>query len=524
MLDSGSGEARIEKISSSGRVPVLSWKSLRILAVLPPLVLAICIALFAVDTPWFDEWDLSPTLIAARTGTLTFGDLWQLYNSHRILIPRLFFIALTGSGFWHPIRSMWASVAVAAATFFLLSKLIRDMVADERRRNALLFFASVVVFSLNQHENWYWGFQLSWYLCNFFVIAAIAAALKWRQSAAGISAAAFLVVCACLCAAHEFAGWVAILPCLKNRRQILLWSFLALIAAAVYVGGQHLVPARENSLWSLLSIVPFAMVVLGSPLARVTALAMPAGTVLSGIVAVLTVRARRAGVEFRAPLAIALYSFAFALLCGFGRGMLGFNQGIASRYTTPAGLLLIGIAMLAAAVVRDERCAGIITALGAVMFAAALFIIPYLSGRAAGRRIGQLAVLTFPLSRGVVLPFDTSKDDPSHYIEELCATNLLDCPRPRPVGRIRFERPSYSIRYSPLRHEPLAESASGRSPAGLGVVFAIDRDGRAVAAAVAEDGRWQMEIRPPASVRFLWFDAGRRAYYRLDETPPSPVR
>lgn len=72
------------------------------LALIPLLILIRYVIRYGVDIPWYDQWKFLPTLEKFFQGRLAFHDLWQQHNEHRILFPRIVFLALafavSGSG------------------------------------------------------------------------------------------------------------------------------------------------------------------------------------------------------------------------------------------------------------------------------------------------------------------------------------------------------------------------------------------------------------------------------------------
>ena len=60
-----------------------------LLPLIPPLALLAGIRTFAVNVPYWDEWDLVPFIIGLRDRTLTFADFWMQLNEHRIVTVKL---------------------------------------------------------------------------------------------------------------------------------------------------------------------------------------------------------------------------------------------------------------------------------------------------------------------------------------------------------------------------------------------------------------------------------------------------
>src|SRR5437773_7839481 len=63
-------------------------------AILPMLVVAFIIHRFGVNVPYADEWSIYPLMEKWSSHQLTWDDLFKVHNGHRILIPRLIYLAL----------------------------------------------------------------------------------------------------------------------------------------------------------------------------------------------------------------------------------------------------------------------------------------------------------------------------------------------------------------------------------------------------------------------------------------------
>ena len=95
---------------------------------LPPILLAILIWRNAVNVPWLDEWDtdIAGIFFKSHTGQLTFGDLWAQHTESRLLLPRIFFLALGNLTHWNVLYEMAAAFFLAvmiAAVIFHLGRL-----------------------------------------------------------------------------------------------------------------------------------------------------------------------------------------------------------------------------------------------------------------------------------------------------------------------------------------------------------------------------------------------------------------
>jgi hypothetical protein len=145
------------------------------LAVVPPLYLLIVVLTQTVDVPFADQWALVPLLARSYDGSLTFHDLWAQHNEHRLLVPRILMLALARLSGWNTRVEMLGSIALAAAAFCVLVYQVRSTGQAMRMHWAWLVPAlSLAIFSLDQAESWWGGWNLQIFLCVFGVHAGIA--------------------------------------------------------------------------------------------------------------------------------------------------------------------------------------------------------------------------------------------------------------------------------------------------------------------------------------------------------------
>jgi hypothetical protein len=156
-----------------------SWTALAA-AALPPLGVAVLVALQARNVPWKDQWGLVPFMVAASRGELRADLLWSQVNEHRIPLTLLLQGGLAWATRWDVRYEAWANVVAAVLTLLALAGLVRRTVHPTApgAATATVLVASVLTFSLAGGINWIWGSMNATYL------AALAAAmLAWRLAA-----------------------------------------------------------------------------------------------------------------------------------------------------------------------------------------------------------------------------------------------------------------------------------------------------------------------------------------------------
>lgn len=86
-----------------------------------PFVIVIgYITQFGVNIPVYDQWVLPKLFEKVATNQLHLRDLFELHNNHRILFPRLIFIALAFLSDWNIKLEMFFSLGLAVLTFIAI--------------------------------------------------------------------------------------------------------------------------------------------------------------------------------------------------------------------------------------------------------------------------------------------------------------------------------------------------------------------------------------------------------------------
>jgi hypothetical protein len=347
-----------------------------------PAGMAVFVLLSAANVPIYDEWVWSPLVVAAHTGTLTWSQLWAQQNSHRSVFPTLIALGLAALDRWDTRVEGLTSVLLAFVCQLCLLALIVRRFGVERSGGPFLV-TSLLLFSLAQCENFLWGFQLSWFVADAFVLGLLLAltALPAGRRGLGRFAVALLFASgASLSMIWGFAAWIAGLVMLLQtgvRARVALlavWTFAAVVCAAVFLAGYHRPPDEHG--WFLEAAAPwldvpqFSLAVLGTPLGLIGGrwLCEVLGALLCIAFGVLVTRARRAGDDVAPWTGLFAFAAGFAVMTALGRTAYGVEAGIISRYTTPATLAWIAVAMLGWDTLRPRR--GLVAA-GVVLFAAA---------------------------------------------------------------------------------------------------------------------------------------------------------
>jgi hypothetical protein len=325
------------------------------------LTVAALIAVTAVDMPYWDEWDWAGLVYKMHLGTLAFADLWAQHNEHRMLFPSLIMLGLARLGGWDPVREQFVSLGLVVLSQIAIVALIRRS-AHGTAGVIGAAAASIFLYGLWQNENFGWGFQTAWFLCNACAIGVAVLLARPDPGWAAVVPAALLAAIASYSSAQGLVVWavgaVALALSFRDRvRTLAVWIPAAIAAYVVYRHG--MAPADTGHVDVLaqpLTVVAYGLTYLGAPLARL--FGSPSSSV-AGALLLLTLAASFVA-DVRSPdrirrlvrgapwYALAAYPLVCAAATAFGRGAFGVDQALTGRYTTIASLAWVAAAGLAA--------------------------------------------------------------------------------------------------------------------------------------------------------------------------------
>ncbi len=312
-----------------------------------------------------DEWAWADLIYRFHLGSLTFHDLWLQHNEHRLFFPNLIALGLASLGGWSQLRETLFSVLLVVITQIGIFVLLRRIIVVARLPFVFLA-ASLMLYSFAQIENWDWGFQLAWFLCNACAVWAVLLLGTAGQSWFAWVAAGALAIVASFSSSQGLMVWfggLATLVLTEKRRpvQIGLWILLAVAIFMLYFYGYEHPPTLPDPLLGLhrpaMTLRYFGAYLgtvfagwIGYPAAVACGwAALVALAVLVGTVVATFRRDRRIAARANSFIGLAAYALCVAAITTAGRVGLGETSAEASRYTSIAIYCWITIFALASA-------------------------------------------------------------------------------------------------------------------------------------------------------------------------------
>jgi hypothetical protein len=385
----------------------LSMVMLTIAPVIPLLLMIHLVARHGVDIPFADEWTLAPLFVKAHEHTVTFMDIFKHWHEHRMVLPKLIFIACSVWAGGNMRMEMFLSVILAAGSAINLFLILRRSSLPPAKLLLVATLMNLLLFSPVQAESWTWGVQVTVFLVNYLLTTGICIA------SSSLSIGKKFVACAMIAFLTSFSfgnGMLSLgltFPVVfvgldRSARRRLFpwlagWILIALLTIGAYFIGYTKTPEHPAFAASrhVTDYFLYVAAFVGAPLSRsgrAESLIIPLllGTLLlivyASAVAYAFAGRRIEAQKLLAPwFALGAFALLSACMAALGRVGFGLTEALASRSTT-FGLLLsvavVAIVAIGAPLVRSDTGSqsGLIDAVGRTEAAAlALFSAMFLT-------------------------------------------------------------------------------------------------------------------------------------------------
>lgn len=348
----------------------LLW--LFLLAIAPAIVLCGWIDRYGVNVPLGDEWALVPMFEKWSSGQLAIGDLYQQHNEHRIVIPKLIYLAFAHLTGWNLRGEMFFSLALWVATSAGIYVLLRRTLGGSPRGVMLLWAAAnLLLFSPAQAQNWIWGFQLQMFIPTVCLVSTLVILTSEWQWWPKFVASAFLIAVATFSFGSGLLLWLVVALCLalrgESKWRVGLWLLVFAVVLGLYFAGYSRLarPSPVTGKWN--EYAGYFFTFIGGAVAHGAEGQLLLGPMFTGAVAVALFAAlcvylwKSGGDALRnaAPwLVLGPYVIGSAALTALSRVNWGARQAMDSRYVTSSNLLYLALLVLVTIVARRAEDAG----------------------------------------------------------------------------------------------------------------------------------------------------------------------
>lgn len=312
---------------------------------------------YAQKVPYWDQWELVPTLEKMHNHTLTLNDIWQQHNEHRIFFPKLLMLFLAYFSGWNFFVELCANLIMVTICLYLLFSML-DSTSDFKKNTIIKVIVTLLVFSMVQYENWLCGWQLQIFMSLLGSIITILSLNKWQGTVHGL----IIAIAGAVLASYSFGSGLVIWPAAlfflifsKNWRlkHIIIWIISCIVVVFLYFYQYRF--SKTNAPTSyifnhLFAFFQFMLAYLAAPLAWDTASANWISAILFITIILSILDIRRIDkvrlTKLMPWLSLIIFAILSAFLTGLGRIGLGIGQAMESRYTTISTLFVISAAVL----------------------------------------------------------------------------------------------------------------------------------------------------------------------------------
>lgn len=365
--------------------------------ILVALVTVIFVLELENPLPFFDHWVVILHAAAKRRFDLRF--FWWQHSEHRILIPKLFFVA---DLLWNRGRMTFVFRSVLFLQFgtvLLWVMFTRGLARVSAAASAAIAgLALVCSYSLAQADIFFWSFEVTFAVFVLFVTFCLGAFSMFykglneggRPSALWFSLCIAGVICASLSLASGLVLWpILVFLCMVLRLPRRITAGIAGIAAAFvalwFVGYRVLALPGHVSAFAVIRrpfvFLSYLALYFGGPLFAMGLIAAGvlggAGLLAASVLVVTALREKKVAPFMVFPAALMCFWVAGAGLTALGRLAFGISQAADSRYQAFTLQFWLALAVAAAYRFRSSR-RGTVAVYGALILCALLSICPYL--------------------------------------------------------------------------------------------------------------------------------------------------
>lgn len=303
-----------------------------------------------------------------QAGTLTFGDFWDQHSEHRIAVLKGMVWAVGAATDFDVVAAMRIGFALSAIKLALLIDLIRRSLRGHARHliAPLALVASLLMFSLVQHEDWFWAttsLQFSLLnLCTVMLVWGLACRPdSWTALAVAIGSAVLAIFTEIsghvLWVTGGLAVWFFTQRRARGAQRLAVWLAAATTMSLIYMWNLRWAPSANATtfLESPGRFLAWTGALLGLPFAfwmpvRWAAVVGFAGTIPLVLGTRWLYKSNRPLLASLLPfLLFALHGMLVCILIAVGRSGGDPNSALTSHYSFAPNLYWVAVLTISAA-------------------------------------------------------------------------------------------------------------------------------------------------------------------------------
>jgi len=240
---------------------------------------------YGVDLPFYDQWVAEAPLFAKIwRHQSTVADFWAQHNEHRMVFPKLVYVALAWATHWNVRAELVATWALVCIVSVAIRRCQRSTVGAEGWLRMLqLLLANILLFSPAAFETWLWAISLVNILQVTCILCSLALACSAAPLRMKVGCGAALALVATFSTINGFLGWLLPLPLLflqpapagdrAQRRLFIVWMIAFIVSAMAYFSGYEKPSGHPSLLTAFanpIDAAQFLLVYFGNPFTPLT--------------------------------------------------------------------------------------------------------------------------------------------------------------------------------------------------------------------------------------------------------------
>jgi len=310
---------------------------------LPVMLAILFVHRNGLNVPLYDQWEFVPLWSDFLDGKPWSHHLFASHNEHRMIFPKLIFLATAKITQWDVTAEMYINLFFITLVLFMVILLLK------RTEMSLLLSVPIawILFSLNQYENLLWGWQMAIFIMTSGVVASILFLDQVRRHAAFIIAGILSATVASFSFLSGLIIWpVGFLQLILMRQKIsilMAWLISGCFVVGLYVSGSFS--------YADASFRPDYFTFLKIPFEYVKYISSYIGSIVGGghlkqsviygsiilflFITLNLIQLFHAERENNLPwIMMGIFSLGSGMMTGVGRLTLGSDQALESRYVS----------------------------------------------------------------------------------------------------------------------------------------------------------------------------------------------
>ncbi|HOL63226.1 MAG TPA: hypothetical protein PK103_07670 [Elusimicrobiales bacterium] len=300
---------------------------------IPCFLIFFLIYKYGVNVITGDEWAIVPYIDKFFKGEISFKDILDFHNQHRIALPRILMLINSKFFGYNSKYQMFLGYFFTMLSFGVLYKSIENLLGEKFRVSHIIIPA-FLIFSMRQWENFLYGWQFQIPMMVFLFLISLYSLFKSE----GIDIYFAVSIISGIFTAYTFGNGILIWPIgflliavKKRNKELYIWSLISIACLFFYFYGYPF--KGEDDIYfkkDFLNFVLYFIVLVGSPLTTEKYTAFILGLILI----FFYYHSLKSYKDYPFFASLIIFSLLSSFLIAISRSGFGWQGGIGSRYVS----------------------------------------------------------------------------------------------------------------------------------------------------------------------------------------------